>query len=66
MQLPFSQQTQRWLIQTHVKNGKASVIHNGASHMLNVNGETGLTIMKQLKSASGQKLTLIELKINFP
>jgi len=53
MELPFSQQTQRWLIQTQVKNGKASVIHNGRNHMMNVNGETGLKILKLEKSTSG-------------
>jgi len=62
MELPFSKLTQNWLIQTYVRKGKTSVIHNGKEHHLNTNAESGVQVIKLQESAADK--ILLEQVIN--
>jgi len=44
-ELPFSEKTSQWLVQTYVKDEKAVFQHNGAAHVLTVKNRTTRTIM---------------------
>ena len=58
-ELPFSNEARRWLIQTHIQNGKAIFKHNATAHVFSMTEKIdkdslGLKILQLQKSATEQ------------
>lgn len=58
-ELPFSNEARRWLIQTHIQNGKAIFKHNGTAHVFSMTEKIdkdslGIKILQLQKSATEQ------------
>lgn len=61
-ELPFSQQAERWLVQTYVQKGQVSVQLDGSAHVISVGDKSGgllkadstSRVIQLKKSASGQ------------
>ncbi|MCK4707893.1 MAG: hypothetical protein KAU21_04690 [Gammaproteobacteria bacterium] len=66
-ELPFNKQVDRWLVQTHIKNGQAVVRLGSAAHTLSIKENLGIRILQLQKSTSGLiKLDQVIDPVNMP